>query len=269
MGDVRGPFIIVITQVKGRYICMTRKVAALLLALASNVAVAQPATVNFSNRNLNTNAGDTLVRFAGSLAPVSGTNYIAVLLYGREDNSLVAHPTFAPFRSPAFAPPGFWNGGVRTLNGFDFAPAEIARLQVAVFDAKHFGSYDAAVAGQGILGRSAVFDYIIPVPPYSPVSFDIVNFRRFTIVPEPSAIGLGVIVAFTARFVTRGRRKMGGWLLALEAVHGGALEFAVGVALFDVLAFVELDFAFADREGHFHFAVFPVEGEGEERVALD
>ena len=56
--------------------------------------------------------------------------------------------------------------------------------------------------------------------------------------------------------------------LAFEAMHGGALEFAVGVALFDVFAFVELDFAFADREGDFHFAVFPIEGEGKESVAF-
>jgi hypothetical protein len=51
-------------------------------------------------------------------------------------------------------------------------------------------------------------------------------------------------------------------------MHGGALELAVGVALFDVFAFVELDFAFADREGDFHFAVFPIEGERKESVAF-
>src|SRR5688572_16149101 len=57
-------------------------------------------------------------------------------------------------------------------------------------------------------------------------------------------------------------------LLAFEAVHGSALEFAVGVALFDIFAFVELDFAFADRKGDFHFPVFPVEREGKESVAF-
>ena len=51
-------------------------------------------------------------------------------------------------------------------------------------------------------------------------------------------------------------------------MHGGALEFAVGVALFNVFALVELDFAFADREGDFHFSVFPIEGEGKESVAF-
>lgn len=60
-----------------------------------------------------------------------------------------------------------------------------------------------------------------------------------------------------------------GRLFAFEALHGDAFEFAVGLALFDVLAFVVLDFAFADGKGDFDFVVFPVEGKGHEGVAFD
>ena len=56
---------------------------------------------------------------------------------------------------------------------------------------------------------------------------------------------------------------------SLHFAHGGALEFAVGFAAFEFFAFVELGFAFADGEGDFDFAVFPVEGEGKEGVAFD
>ena len=58
-------------------------------------------------------------------------------------------------------------------------------------------------------------------------------------------------------------------LFSLQAVHGGAFEFAVGIALFQIVAFVELQFAFADGEGDFHAAIFPIKGEREKRVALD
>lgn len=70
--------------------------------------------------------------------------------------------------------------------------------------------------------------------------------------------------------MTRRRRRSGEPnSFAFEPVHGGAFKFAVGVAFFDVFAFIELDFAFADCEGDFDLAVFPVEGEREEGVAFD
>ena len=58
-------------------------------------------------------------------------------------------------------------------------------------------------------------------------------------------------------------------LFAFVALHGGAFDLAVDVALFDVLALVVLLFALADGDGDFDLAVLPVEGEGDEGVALD
>ncbi len=49
----------------------------------------------------------------------------------------------------------------------------------------------------------------------------------------------------------------------------GALEVAIGVAFAEVLAFIELLFAATDGDGDFDAACLPVEGEGDEGMALD
>lgn len=59
-----------------------------------------------------------------------------------------------------------------------------------------------------------------------------------------------------------------GGLASAGVFHGGAAEFAVGFAFFDVVAFVELGFAFADSEEDFYAAVLPVEGEGDDGVGF-
>ena len=53
--------------------------------------------------------------------------------------------------------------------------------------------------------------------------------------------------------------KGGRWLLPLHPLHGRAFDFAVGIAFLQVLAFVELNFADADGQGHFDAAILPVE----------
>src|SRR5438876_11059660 len=56
---------------------------------------------------------------------------------------------------------------------------------------------------------------------------------------------------------------------SLGPLHCGAFAFTLGVPFLDVLAFVVLDFAFAHGEGDFHQAIFPVETERYQRIALD
>jgi len=51
-------------------------------------------------------------------------------------------------------------------------------------------------------------------------------------------------------------------------VHRSGVKFAFGIARREVLAFVVLDFAFADGESHFYLAVFPIEGEGKRARCL-
>jgi hypothetical protein len=52
-------------------------------------------------------------------------------------------------------------------------------------------------------------------------------------------------------------------------MHRCALQFPVGIALFDVIAFVVLHLAFAEPERDLHSAVFPIEGERDEGMAFD
>lgn len=56
---------------------------------------------------------------------------------------------------------------------------------------------------------------------------------------------------------------------SLTLPHCCPPEFPFGVALFEVLTFIELLFSFADRQGHFYFSVLPIEGQGDESIAFD
>jgi len=103
--------------------------------------------------------------------------------------------------------PGTWQGGDRTLTGMGNTPGTQVQLQVAVFDINQFGTYAAAVAGGGILGRSSLFTYTIPAPPLAPDATDLLNFDGFAI-PEPTVLALGVLGAVVV-WMARGRVRTG------------------------------------------------------------
>jgi hypothetical protein len=180
-----------------------KKLIPLLALVAAMTSYGQDAEVNFNNNTL-PQPPDRLVRNAGTGTAVVGTNLSAVLLYGT-GGSLAPHPSPARFRVTTTSQPGTWNGGVRTLTGIANTPGTQVSMRVAVYDNVRFASYAAALAGGGILGQSAIFTYTVPTPPLGPTSLDIVNFGSFTIVPEPSVIGLGLVGA-AALFMLR-RRK--------------------------------------------------------------
>src|SRR5436190_20307686 len=48
----------------------------------------------------------------------------------------------------------------------------------------------------------------------------------------------------------------------------GPLGFAIGVPALDVLALVELDLSFTDPEQDLHLAIFPIERQRHQRIAL-
>lgn len=52
------------------------------------------------------------------------------------------------------------------------------------------------------------------------------------------------------------------------AMHGRALQLAVGLAVFDVIALVVLQLAFAHADQNFHDAVFPIHRQRHERAAF-
>ena len=54
-------------------------------------------------------------------------------------------------------------------------------------------------------GESAVFTYLIPIPPEPSTAFYIENFRGFTLVPEPSMALLAIIGIVGLYFARRGK----------------------------------------------------------------
>jgi hypothetical protein len=157
--------------------------------------------VLFANRVL-TPPPDRLVYNVDGVTPLVGSNWCAQLYYGRDASSL--NPVSAPprlFYDPNTTPPGIWNGALHTLVGF--STGETAILQVRVWDCALFQDFDSAQAGGGTYGISVPFSYL--VPPSDSIAYTMVNFQGFSLVPEPTMIGLFVVSAAVvfARFRRR------------------------------------------------------------------
>ncbi|HMJ67049.1 MAG TPA: PEP-CTERM sorting domain-containing protein [Candidatus Binatia bacterium] len=149
--------------------------------------------VNFRN-NVMTDPPDRRVRDTDG-TPLSGTNFIAQLLYQDRSGTWVAHPGIAQFSTSA-ANAGFWSGGSRTLVNAG-SPAlyqtEPVNLQVRVWDAGFGGplTFDEAVAAGMRWGNSTIFVYIEEWDlPRGTDDTQMKDFLGFTLVPEPSTWAL-------------------------------------------------------------------------------
>lgn len=173
-----------------------------LAVLLAGIAGASAQTVDFNNfRTYATVADRDVYNIDGSA--LVGTQFMAQLYYGASASALNAVTT-APsrFRNLPSTDPfaGTWSGGTRTLTGF--AAGDVVTLQVRAWDGTGGATWDTA----GVRGQSTTFTYRIPTggnPP--PTDFYIENLRTFSLVPEPSVIGLGLI-GVGALFMLR-RRK--------------------------------------------------------------
>lgn len=139
--------------------------------------------------------------------PIIGTSFLAQLYYGVSADSL--SPVLALPRSfrnilPSDPLAGTWFGTTRTLDGF--SPGDTVTLQVRVWDGAVAGSYEEAAA-LGFLGTqhgmSAAFTYQIPSAAVPPYFYYIENFRAFTLVPEPSMVGLVIVGLGSLWFLKR------------------------------------------------------------------
>jgi len=184
---------------------MKKLIPFLVLLAGATVAMAQ-GTVNFANSVAFTvdPARDRLVRDVGG-APLVGSDlaqpatFVAQLYYGADAGSLAAH-TAAPARfRPGTTGPGIWLGGNRTLTGF--APGQTLTLQIRAWDMRTGATYDVA----SLRGTSTTFTYQVPAVGSPPASYFMENFSGFSLIPEPSVIGLGLI-GVGALFMLR-RRK--------------------------------------------------------------
>jgi hypothetical protein len=192
---------------------MKRLILTTLMSVAAVAAFGQ-GTVNFLNDTVSLSTPpDRFIRFApggpnGGL-PAFGTNMQVQLYYGAStaaEASLVAVSTApARLRGSTSTATGTWSGGgFRTLQGFDFGAGTV-NLQVRAWDINFGATYDQAVlAGQGFIGKSAVFQYLIPASSSAPGGdFVMKNFSTFNLViPEPSTLalaGVGVVALLLRR----------------------------------------------------------------------
>ncbi len=126
--------------------------------------------------NLN-NRGFALVNDSSG-KPLTGTSFVAVVLYGASESTLSKSFAPSPFRASSTTYPGTWNpagtggpGTIATLSGF--APGSTVTMKVAVYDSAVFGSWSAAsaalAAGKNTVptqaGISSAFTYSIPADP--------------------------------------------------------------------------------------------------------
>jgi hypothetical protein len=187
---------------------MKKLIPFLVLLAGATVAMAQ-GTVNFANSvafaTANPGPGpDRLVHDVGG-APLVGSDlaqpatFVAQLYYGANASSLAAHTAAAARFRPGTTGPGIWLGGTRTLTGF--APGQTVTLQIVAWDMRTGGTYETA----GLRGASQTFTYQVPANGSPPPSYFMENFSGFSLVPEPSVIGLGLI-GVGALFMLR-RRK--------------------------------------------------------------
>jgi MYXO-CTERM domain-containing protein len=178
------------------------KKAVTLLALMAGVGLAlgQGSVVSFNNNGV-TVGGDHKVYFdfVGNGAGVSGTNYVAELYYLNAGSLTPFAASISKFRATSTTLPGTWSGKTVTLpvGGIDVP----LTLDVRVYDAVAFGSYEQAVAARlsGVntyTGESGNFAFtqIVSVPPANSDN-QLVNMPAFALIntPEPSAIALAVM----------------------------------------------------------------------------
>lgn len=127
--------------------------------------------------------------------PLAGTNWQAQL-YRDTGSGLILVPGVGTgrFPSPTSSGRGTWSGGVRELVGV--APQEVVQLEVRVWDASLYRTFEAAASAGGITGTSGPFDYVYtesqPVAPSDSWMRNLPVIRL-----QPPLVGLPLIEGFS------------------------------------------------------------------------
>jgi hypothetical protein len=177
-------------------------IAAAALGLCVQVAFSQ-GTVNFINSGAFSITADRFVyQDAVGGTKLVGTNYVAILYWGRTAdalNNFAVRATgdetyaraYAAFRDvlPTSSAAGTWAGGPRTFMGA--TTGDQLWLQIRVWDLSKGATIEEGRTG-GLWGQSDPFQYTVAAPTDA-AGLKINNMRAFALVPEPSTIALGVL----------------------------------------------------------------------------
>jgi len=185
-----------------------KKVIPLLILLGGAISGFSQGTVTFQNSvafgTIDPTGGAHLVYDVNSpLNPATGvgltdSTYVAELYAGTSAASLAPLTTsISRFRQSTSSNKGKWaatgiNGPNDPLTLPGLNSGDIAFLQVKVWNLASGSSFESAVGGKA--GASSVFTY--KVPPAGDLlltDFYMENLQAFALVPEPSAIALGVM----------------------------------------------------------------------------
>jgi LPXTG-motif cell wall-anchored protein len=187
---------------------MKKLIPVIALLIGTYGAFGQGGTVFFQNNtNHFADGRGRFITMPDGATRVLGTNFAAQLLYGTDPGSLTAHTLTAYFRSTLS--PGTWSGGGRSLPTGVGGVGTTIWLQVRVWDSgDRTRTFDQARATGGLWGQSEVFSYqqIASVPP-GVYDTSMANFEGFSLVPEPSLIGLGLVGIGALFFFLRRRRR--------------------------------------------------------------
>jgi hypothetical protein len=165
---------------------MKKLIVAAIVGLTAFSAMAQGKFV-FANRNTATTPPiDAKVFLPGGVTPLAGTDYLAQAYVGLDEASLAPVGVAVPFRTGAAA--GYISAA--TINTTIAANTAVV-IQMRAWEAAKGASYEAAVAGGGIYGKSNVVPVTLTDAPAPPA--DLVGLQSFALVPEPSTMALGVL----------------------------------------------------------------------------
>jgi hypothetical protein len=188
---------------------MKKLIPFLAVLVGATGAFAQ--VVNFNNSVL-VEPPDRTVYMSDMITPVRGSTttapatFVAQLYYGAvgaSESSLTPVTAAAARFRPVGTGDGLWLGGNRTLTGFQVG--DIVTLQVRAWDAGGIGRTYAEARQLNLYGDSATFTYKVAPGTAVPSDAYMYGFTSFSLVPEPSVIGLGLI-GIGALFMLR-RRK--------------------------------------------------------------
>jgi hypothetical protein len=178
---------------------MNKSILAAVAVIASVGALAQ-GTLNLSTTKTYV-PSDQFVFDADGVTKLEGAAWLAQISVGPAEASLAPVGVASPFLTGTLA--GKWRGSPNPATIASIIPGGAGVAQLYAWDAK-YATYADAMNGGGKFGKSEVFAVTTGGQGQPPaVPGNLVNFKGFSLIPEPSTIALGLLGAASLLFFRR------------------------------------------------------------------